>query len=696
MRRDRLQKLRLLLRPESERLSLDMLLSSADARLPRGDRIDWLVKIVGWLRVPVQPEQKAPKKRGRALQTARLRFMLMVLDRNPSWKSQVAGVIRSLLHEVPTLDFFSIGGLAKENRIVSEAFDRTYRRILPRPSDETEMADVVSQIFSDENDPEWIKSLPPEIWLKLVELIQFENPRPELMYRDLHRSMIDSLIILGPQIASLGLSGELRGENSISDSPFRQLNQYLDHLHVVLSSHPFRDPQLVDQTDHHQLISSCRSQIDLVYKRLDTSGVSVRIVFMLDRLTMLLNRVELILMVLIPNTKYSPDKVIESFLSDLIQQSQDSSGLGSLLSRNFDLLARKVVERVGLTGEHYITTDRAGYWRMLLSGAGGGIVTVFTTVFKMLIAKASLPLFFEGLFTAINYSASFLLMQAAHFSLATKQPSMTASALANKLRSLNKRQNLRAFAEEVARITRSQFAAAVGNVGFVIPGAILLHLLISWLFHAPVMSPSYAQKTLESLNPFTSLTVPAAAITGVLLWASALTGGWVENWVVFHRLPEAMASNPRLRRIFGKERMVKFADRFVRSIAGIASNVAIGCYLAFTPVLGSFFGLPLDIRHVTLSSGSLTFAICSLGFDQISLVSVGLAVFGILLILILNFGVSFGLALFVALRARRIKRIWVYHLLRAVGRRFRKRSREFFIPPRNSEMLDEKTELTIL
>jgi len=48
---------------------------------------------------------------------------------------------------------------------------------------------------------------------------------------------------------------------------------------------------------------------------------------------------------------------------------------------------------------------------------------------------AHLPLFVEGFLIGTDYAVTFVLLQIFHFALATKQPSMTAAALAGIIRS---------------------------------------------------------------------------------------------------------------------------------------------------------------------------------------------------------------------------------------------------------------------
>ena len=73
--------------------------------------------------------------------------------------------------------------------------------------------------------------------------------------------------------------------------------------------------------------------------------------------------------------------------------------------------------------------------------------------------------------------------------------------------------------------------------------------------------------------------------------------------------------------------------------------------MGFTPVFFEFFGLPLDVRHVTLNTGMFAFAAARFGpsaFRQEWLYS---AMVGIAVMFVLNLGVSFAIASFVALRA---------------------------------------------
>jgi len=336
-----------------------------------------------------------------------------------------------------------------------------------------------------------------------------------------------------------------------------------------------------------------------------------------------------------------------------------------------------MIEHAGQTGEHYITTTRGQWWKMIASAAGGGFLTGFTIILKYLVVWAHFPLFVEGALASLNYAGSFLTMQLCGFTLATKQPSMIAAALAGSLhgsRDKVEAHELDDLVTLIARTCRSQLAAAIGNVGMVIPTALAFHFAYLRFRGVPFLDEQAAHHTIESFHPLHSGTIFFAALTGVLLWMSSLGAGWLENWSTYRKLPEAIATH-RVGRIIGRRPLRWFSRVLARNVGAFGGNVSIGFLLGMVPVVGRFFGIPLEVRHVTLSAGSLTLAACSAGIHEGFLA----AALGIGVILALNFGVSFACALFVALRARGVSHAGP-RLLRAVLGRFVRSPAPFFVP----------------
>jgi site-specific recombinase len=262
---------------------------------------------------------------------------------------------------------------------------------------------------------------------------------------------------------------------------------------------------------------------------------------------------------------------------------------------------------------------------------------------------------------------------------------MTAAALAGTIRDRAGPGQLDELVPLIARIARSQFAAAVGNVSAVAVAALGFDLLWQRTTGAAFLDPATARATVASFDLLGWGVVPWAPLTGVMLWLSSLAAGWFENWIVYHQLPEAIEHH-RLGKRIGRARMARLARFLEREAAGFGGSVALGFLLGMVPVSARFFGLPVEVPHVTLSTGAFTLALSSIGAGGAgaSWSAVIAGVLGIAVIGLCNFGVSFALALFVALRARDVPRGEAKTLPGAVLRRFVRRPLEFFYPPRDA------------
>jgi site-specific recombinase len=82
---------------------LDALLAIADQNAPYADRSEWLIELAHWIHrggtVQTVAQEPAEDDTRRLPEHARLRYLLHVLDRNPAWKANVAGILRALLRE---------------------------------------------------------------------------------------------------------------------------------------------------------------------------------------------------------------------------------------------------------------------------------------------------------------------------------------------------------------------------------------------------------------------------------------------------------------------------------------------------------------------------------------------------------------------------------------------------------------------
>ena len=148
------------------------------------------------------------------------------------------------------------------------------------------------------------------------------------------------------------------------------------------------------------------------------------------------------------------------------------------------------------------------------------------------------------------------------------------------------------------------FASSIADclVASSVPTVALISSLLAVGVGHPMIGADKARYVLHSLD-VTGPTALYAVLTGGLLFASSIVAGWVENWFVLHRLDSAMAYNPRFTRALGVARASRWAQFMRQNVSGLAANTSLGLMLGLVPVVAQFFALPLDVRHVTLSTG---------------------------------------------------------------------------------------------
>jgi site-specific recombinase len=513
-------------------------------------------------------------------------------------------------------------------------------RIIPRLDHERDLYALLDRLDLDEADAGWVEDLPADLRASLGNLVA--PPRD---------IWVHAARLLAHRAAAVGLSRDLLSldpEGSDAASPFFNLSRTVRER----GERP-EDPDT--RLAWERCRAECARALDQAQDRIEESGVSTDLVFRLELLEAQLDRIAQLLMFV------SGDGDGVAFTAELVRGSASQHGLLSLLRTTVKRLARKVVEHTGDTGEHYIARNRGEWWAMAWSAAGGGALTAGTALLKYGLLALPLAPLLLGLALAFNYTASFFIMQLLGLSLASKQPAMTAAALA---RALELGDGQGREIELVAAITRTQVIATMGNVFAAIPTALLISGVWIWFSGHGPFGPETALHSLRGNHPIQGWTLVFAAATGVLLWLSSLAAGWAANWSAYRRLPEALAQNHRIRKVFGAS-SADALGRFVhRHISGFFGYLALGCLLIFVPMAFAFAGIHLEVRHVTLQAASLALASASLWAQgTLSWIEVLWGLLGVGLIGVVNFAVSFALALATALRARDLsdrsrRRLW--------------------------------------
>ena len=104
-----------------------------------------------------------------------------------------------------------------------------------------------------------------------------------------------------------------------------------------------------------------------------------------------------------------------------------------------------------------------------------------------------------------------------------------------------------------------------------------------------------------------------------------------------------------------------------------------------TVFIGIFFGLNIDIRHITFASGNFAMALYGADFYLTQEIFFW-SILGIGLIGLVNFMVSFSLSLGLAFRSRNIPLLELRQVARAIFRYFLNKPSHFFFPPKKSTL----------
>ena len=628
---------------------LDSLLAQADPNAPLGARNEWLMEVGYWLRRP-SPSTPSANADASAPTTysehARLRLLLQVLDRNAAQGERVGAVLRSILLDNDARSLFADTGMSASPALTGELISRLQTKLLPVAPNQPELAVVFALLFVQERDAEWVAALDESLIARLRGYVANDDASGGAMPR-LKSALDDSIVLLCNQIAAAALEAPIRLRLDGNKEHASALMQLAKLAYDLVQTTPGNGVRSDLMAQLRAALSLARIAIDSVYEHLDRFGVSVDVVFQVERTRLRIERVDQLLAVWSGPASLA---AYTALTSQLITANLQRNSVRALLAESYALLGRKVVERSAETGEHYIARTRADYFGMLKMAAGGGALTAITVYLKFFISALHLGKFIEGVLFSLDYVGSFLAIHFAHFTLATKQPAMTAPALAKKLDDVNSAAGREAFVDETMALIRSQVAAIVGNLALVFPVALLTQAFATLAFGVNLLSPEKALATIDSFS-LLGPTAFFAAFTGVLLWLSSLTSGWADNWFALHRLHDALAYQRRLKWAFGAARAQRIADFAKANVAGVAANVSLGLMLGMIPTLLAFIGVPIEVRHVTLSTGSVAAAIGVLGTDTLKTGAFWWATAGIASMGVLNLAVSFALAFSMALRS---------------------------------------------
>lgn len=565
-------------------------------------------------------------------------------------------------------------GLTLESGAFTEIYKRLEYKFLPKPVETNDVLGFLSRLFDSQSDATWLEKIDRERFGELMSLLL---PNHTKLVEPLAAQVFMSFEILSLRLAGLGydpvVTHRLRGRKEYQHA-FMDVTR---HVHGLLEGKSEESiPQIQDA------LQRCALGVQWVRSRRGIEGASLNLTYRLTKIQQVVHRMQLVLQLIqamLGDWKKKPglDLFFEVMLAEIRRFE-----LRNFLGQNLELLAFQITEHTGRAGEHYITRTRSEWVWMLRSAALGGAITAGVAVVKVIISKAHLAPGPETLVIGCLYAGGFLLIGAVGGTLATKQPAMTASTLASSMdAAASSKEAMENLSAIIVRTIRSQLGAVAGNFFVAFPVAVALCYpfnLLGW----PLMDSYKASATINSLDGIHSLSFFYASIAGLCLFVSGLLAGFADNWFVFNSVGARLKQAEFLRRLVGPHNLDKAIHSIDHNLGFWVGNTALGFLLASMGPLGIVFGLPIDTRHITLSTALFGAAVTSNGFQ----ITLGAAIWiacSLLIMGLFNLGVSFSLSLFVAVKSRRIRFAQTPQLLRSLGRRLRERPSDFFFPLRD-------------
>ena len=593
---------------------------------------------------------------------------------------------------------FTDAGLLNSVSFFKELRRRISRQLLPDQPSEENIQYVLNQLFYRPSDVKWVHQIPLDNWKELFEILAVSTFYEDSESKTTSKQILLAIMILSQRMGGLALQTDVRRmvpEYAHLNSPFIALDDELNNLARTLSKEdkPYlyiQDHEL-DYKQLNILAGQCEDFVNKADANTSKYGVSFSVNQTLLLIRQQIKRIKRLYNYLFIEKEADKCEKTIAFYLDMVKTNSKKNNIRKLIDDSVYNITYEITNYTGKTGEHYITSTTGEYFKMLKTALWGGVIVGFMCLVKLYMSmQPDQSDFFRALNYSFNYAIGFVLIYLTGSTLATKQPAMTASTIAKTLESLSdndnnkeKQKHYTEFSALFTRLFRSQFIAFVGNVFGAFPVSMLLAIGMSYLSGYNIATKK-SLHLLEDLNIWHTPVFLHACIAGIFLFLSGIIAGNVASVNNFNNFYYRLSEHPFLKGFFGKVRMQRVANWMQQKWPSVVSNIWFGVFMGSAWAIGHFFGLPIDIRHITFASGNLAYGLYGMNFI-ISLENILWCILGIGIIGLGNFIVSFGLSLWIALRSREVPASELKYLGRCVWRAFKARPRAFFFPVKEKE-----------
>ena len=644
-----------------------------------------LKRLIDTLRV-----SEAEYKKNNDLANEKIQALNTLLKKHPEYANGLAIFVLTLLNQYHRMSLYTDTGIFSDHTFSSSLMRLVGHRFVPLLPEDDSIVELVAYLFDGKDDERWLACIDKDLWDEMVDLIMVDDAHSDLV-ATVKNNILNALVILSYRVSGIGLHPDLmkaypqmldysaafvaqNQEAVLFANEYREAHQLDDYLDVT----PRRD---IDPAPLLVMLDQCDNIVNTVRKRIYKTGISIRLTNMLLRLEQSLKRMH-ILSELLTNDDKKRDKAIIELTQAIIVSVKRRYSIGYLIDNNTKLLSRKITENSGRVGEHYISTDKSGYKKMFKMAAIGGFVIAFMATIKILSYDLDLAPMSRAFVNSMIYGLGFVFIHIIHGTVATKQPAMTAAAIASTISdsSGKKSHQLAKLSELMVDIIRTQFVAIMGNVLIAMPLALIISIVWLQVKGTPMIGIEQAEHLLHDLDPFHSLALFHAAIAGVFLFLSGLIAGYYDNLALFNNIGERIARHKLLLRFVSESWLQRFGTFVENNLGAIMGNFLFGVFLGSTATVGFIFGMPLDIRHIAFASANFSHGIFNMAADDFGLGVVLISLLGVALIGTLNLLVSFSLAIIVALRSKGVEVIEWKTISKLMYTHLFTQPRDFFLP----------------
>jgi site-specific recombinase len=610
-----------------------------------------------------------------------LSYVVDDLKTNPKWLEQFQTSALDFLCRQDFVSALTESGLMVETGFFSEIFRKIEYKFLPKAMDDGDFLAFLGRLFDAVGGSDWIERIKEDT---IADFITQLVPDGKKLLEEVGPQIFQALEILSLRLAYFGVEPDVYSR--LKERPDLQ-NAFLNVQHDL--------QKMLDGTGYDKIPSAranlnlCQEAVRYIRSKRGTEGISLGLTFRLMRIQELSTRMQQILAVMEAIVGTWNPKALAHLLKAIIVNETKRFELRSFVGRNIELLAYQITEHTGKAGEHYITSSRSEWQNMFWSAAIGGAIVALLTISKSMLALLPLAPGLQALVFGSLYAAGFVSILSVGGTLASKQPAMTASRIAAALdAATSSEEAMLNLCEMIVRLIRSQMIALMGNYLIAFPVALAICAPFV-TFHLPLIPHLKAEHLFHDLHPWHSLSLWYAAVAGVCLFVSGIIAGGADNWFVFNRVGKRL-QNARLLKSYVAPHNLSRAITYIENNIGFwAGNISLGFFLGSMGTIGLLFGLPLDIRHVTFSSGQLGVALAHMPFEipwqQFAITAAGVFCIGLI-----NLAVSFSLTLYLTMKSRRIKFSQTRELIRLCFARFCQRPQDFFFPPSESVAVEIK------